>query len=158
MPRITFMNNLVYVALLAMAPISELRGAIPFGIASGPDFFSVWAIAVIFNIFVFFPIYFGLKLFYERFFSRFWWARKLIERVRRNGGPYIEKYGFWGLVIFVGTPLPITGAWTGTGAAWLMGLDWKKSFLAVSCGVIIASSIVSLVVLGFISGMEVFVK
>lgn len=152
------MDNLVCVALLAMVPIFELRGAIPFGVATGLDFTYVWAVAVIFNILAFFPVFFGLRLFYERFFSRFWWARKLIERVRRNGGPYIEKYGLLGLIIFVGTPLPVTGAWTGTGAAWLMGLDWKKSFLAVSCGVLIASAIVSLVVLGFVNGMEFFVK
>jgi uncharacterized membrane protein len=73
-------------------------------------------------------------------------------------GPKIETYGTWGIMIFVGIPLPITGAWTGTLGAWVLGLDRKHSMLAASAGVIMSATIVSLLlVLGKGVG-SIFVK
>jgi uncharacterized membrane protein len=66
---------------------------------------------------------------------------------------YVEKYGIIGLAVFVGIPLPVTGVWTGTGAAWLLGLDWRKSFLAICLGVAMSATIVSLLVFGFLNGI-----
>ena len=56
----------------------------------------------------------------------------------------IEKYGFWGMVLFVGIPLPGTGAWTGTLAASLLDMDFKKSVIAIIAGVILAGIIMGL--------------
>ena len=73
-------------------------------------------------------------------------------------GPKIRKYGMWGILLFVGIPLPITGAWTGTLGAWVLGLDRKRSMLAASGGVAMSATIVSLIlVLGKGVG-SVFVK
>jgi len=55
----------------------------------------------------------------------------------------IEKYGLLGVLLFVGIPLPVTGAWTGTLGAWLLGLKKRHLYLAVSGGVIMASIIVT---------------
>jgi uncharacterized membrane protein len=140
------------VIIATMLPIAELRGGIPLGIALGLPPLTVILLAVVTNCLVFFPIFFGLKLFYERLFSRFTWARRLMNRVHKKGGPYVEKYGIIGLAVFVGMPLPVTGAWTGTGVAWFLGLDWKKSFLAVCLGVMISAAIVSTITLGFMNG------
>ncbi|HIB85266.1 MAG TPA: ligand-binding protein SH3, partial [Chromatiaceae bacterium] len=60
---------------------------------------------------------------------------------------YIDKYGFWGLMVFVMIPLPVTGAYTGSFAAWIFGVKRRKAFLAVSLGVLIAGVIVTTVVL-----------
>lgn len=139
------------VILTTLAPVTELRGGIPLGIVLGLDPWLVILTAIIVNCLIFFPIYFTLYFLYEDFFARFGWAQRLIERVRRKGEPYVEKYGIFGLIVFVGIPAPITGAWTGTGIAWLLGLDWKKSFLAVCIGVLISATIVSAVVLGGLS-------
>jgi uncharacterized membrane protein len=145
------LNELFWVIVLSMSPISELRGGIPVGLALGLPPEAVILTAFLANAFVFFPVYFGLDLFYHRFFERFAWARKLMEGVHKRGAKSIEKYGVLGLAIFIGIPLPATGVWTGTGVAWLLGLDWKKSFVAAVLGVAIATAIVSAVVLGVIN-------
>jgi uncharacterized membrane protein len=126
-----------------MSPIAELRGGIPLGLALGLPLETVLITAILFNCLIFFPVYFGLDLLYERFFSRYRWARNLMENMRKKGKAYVDKYEMIGLAIFVGIPLPLTGAWTGTGIAWVLGLDWKKSFLSVSAGVVIAACIVT---------------
>ena len=73
--------------------------------------------------------------------------RRLVGRLHKKA-PFVKQYGWVALAVFIGVPLPFTGAWTGTGIAWLLGLDWKKSFLAVSLGVLMATIIVSIFALG----------
>ena len=146
--------ELLAVIITTMAPIAELRGGIPLGIALGLEPFLVIITAFIFNCLVFFPVYFALSILYGRFFVRFSWCRRLIERIQKRGKPYIERYGVLGLLFFVGIPLPMTGAWTGTGIAWVLGLDWKKSFLTICLGVLMATVIVSLLTLGVLNGMS----
>ena len=65
----------------------------------------------------------------------------------------IEKYEFWGLLFFVGIPLPGTGAWTGSLIAALLGMDKKKTFGAIVCGVLLASVIMYLISYVFIGGI-----
>ena len=65
----------------------------------------------------------------------------------------IEKYGFWGLVFFVGIPLPGTGAWTGCLIAAVLEMDRKKSFLAAMLGILIASVIMMLVSFGLLKAV-----
>lgn len=62
----------------------------------------------------------------------------------------IEKYGFWGLVLFVGIPLPGTGGWTGALIASLLKMDKKRAFLAILLGVVMASIIMMLISFGFL--------
>ena len=84
---------------------------------------------------------------YKRLFDKF------IIKTREKVGNKIEKYGFWGLMIFVMIPLPVTGAYSGSFAAWLFNIPKKKAFLAVSLGVIMAGIIVTTIVL---TGIEAF--
>ena len=65
----------------------------------------------------------------------------------------IEKYGFWGLVLFVGVPLPGTGAWTGCLIATMLRMDKKKAFLATLLGVVMASIIMMLVSYGVLANI-----
>ena len=65
----------------------------------------------------------------------------------------IEKYEFWGLVLFVGIPLPGTGAWTGSGIAALLHMDRKKAFLAIILGVIMATVIMSVISYGLLGAL-----
>jgi uncharacterized membrane protein len=67
-------------------------------------------------------------------------------------------YGLWGVLLFVGIPLPITGAWTGTLGAWVLGLNRKKSMLAVSGGVLMSATIVSLILILGKGVGSIFVK
>jgi uncharacterized membrane protein len=153
------LNEFLAVAVTSMLPIAEVRGGIPLGIMIFKlDPALTIAVSAITNTLVFFPVYFGLELFYERFFIRFGWARLLIERIHKKGKPMLDKYGIIGLAIFVGAPLPFTGAWTGTGIAWLFGLEWKKSFIVIAAGVLMAAAIVSTVLLLGLTGLGIFVK
>ena len=65
----------------------------------------------------------------------------------------IEKYEFWGLVLFVGIPLPGTGAWTGSLIASLLEIDIKKSSLAIFCGIIMATVIMYIVSYGLVGNL-----
>lgn len=137
--------------LITILPISELRGGIPLGISLGLDPLFTFFIAIIANALIFFPIFLALRLFYDKVLSRIPLFDKYLDRVRKIGKPKVEKYGFWGLTLFVAIPLPITGAYTGTILAWLLGMNWKKAFPAVGLGVIVAGVVVLLITLGVIS-------
>jgi uncharacterized membrane protein len=144
------------VFIIAMLPVAELRVAIPVGVSLGLPWPAVAALAIAGNMF---PIPFILLLFegvyrllrrwnvMERFF------RWLFARTRRNSG-LIEKYEATGLLIFVAVPLPLTGAWTGALAAWLMGMRFWPSFLSIFGGVVIAGIIVTaLSLLGWVGAV-----
>jgi uncharacterized membrane protein len=70
----------------------------------------------------------------------------------------MEKWGWLGLTLFVAIPLPITGAWTGTLGAWILGVSKKRTMLAVSIGVVVAWVIVTTVMLLGIEALQIFIK
>jgi uncharacterized membrane protein len=144
-------REIVLTLLATISPISELRGGIPIGISFGLDPLFTFFIAIIANALIFFPIFFILRLLYDKLLYRIPLFDKYLDNLRKRGKPKIEKYGFWGLTLFVAIPLPITGAYTGTILAWIVGMDWKKAFPAVGLGVIVAGVIVLLITLGIIS-------
>ncbi len=132
------------IIFISVLPWVELRGAIPVGIiVFGLNPVWVFLLSVLANILVIIPLLLLLEWGYS-------WARKyaFVERtvgkVREKGKRNVERYGFWGLAAFVAIPLPVTGAWTGSLVAWLFGLDKKRSFMAISLGVLIAGVAVAL--------------
>jgi uncharacterized membrane protein len=137
--------------LATVLPISELRGGIPLGISSGLPPWFVFLIAVIANALIFFPIFFALRLFYEKFLFRIPLFDRYLDSLRKRGKPKVDKYGFWGLFLFVAVPLPLTGAYTGTILAWLLGMNWRRAFPAVGLGVLVAGIVVFLITLGVTS-------
>ena len=141
-------REIAWVLLITVSPISELRGGIPLGISLGLDPWFTFFIAIIANALIFFPVFFALRLFYDKLLFRIPLFNKYLDNLRKRGKPKVEKYGFWGLTLFVAIPLPITGAYTGTILAWLLGMDWRKAFPAVGLGVIVAGVVVLLITLG----------
>lgn len=77
------------------------------------------------------------------------WLDKKVDKKKAQ----IEKYGFWGIVIFVGIPLPGTGAWTGCLIAAMLDMDKKKSFLAATLGVLLAGVIMMILSFGVLKGI-----
>ena len=141
------MNPLMVTGIISMVPIFELRGGIPIGIAAfKQNPFLVYLFAVVFNIIPVLPILLflnPLKRLLEnlpvfRGFFRFLSMRAEKNRV------LVERYEEFGLMLFVAVPLPVTGAWTGSLVAVLMGLKIGKSFLFISAGVLVAGVIVTL--------------
>ena len=147
------------VFIISMVPILELRGGL---LAAGPAFLDIptWRAIPICIIGNLIPIPFILLLIrpISAWLRRTKLFRPLVEKLEAKAmskSSQIEKYEFWGLVLFVGIPLPGTGAWTGSLIASLLGIDWKKAFLAVVIGVCMATVIMyflSYVVIGGIFG------
>ena len=145
---INILSNLpkeLTVFILGMMPVSELRGAIPFGVATGVPVNKVLLLAIVGNIVPVIPLLFLLEPLsnYLRRFPPFkvffdW----LFERTRRRAA-VVEKYKALGLVMFVAIPLPITGAWTGCLAATLFKIRLRYALLAITTGVLIAAVIVT---------------
>ena len=135
--------------IISMIPILELRGGI---LAAGPAFLNIptWRAIPICLVGNLIPIPFILLLIRPIFA----WLRKtrlfrpLVEKLEKkamNKSDQISRYEFWGLVLFVGIPLPGTGAWTGALIASLLGIDIKKSSLAIFCGIAMATVIMYIV-------------
>ena len=155
------MNPFLKIIILSLLPISELRGSIPVGLTSGLNIFIVYPLAVTCNLLVF-PIFYLFLSSLHHFLLRFKFYRisfeSFIQRTRRRTRLKIEKYGYLGLTLFVAIPLPVTGAYTGTLAAWFFKMDKRNSFFAVLLGVIIAGIIVSIVSILGIHIFDIFIK
>ena len=142
------MRSIALVIAATLSPISELRGGIPLGVSLGLDPLLTFLIAIIANALLFFPIFFGLRLFYDKFLSRFQLFNRYLENVKKRGKPKVDKYGFWGLTLLVAIPLPVTGVYTATFLSWLFAMDWKNASPPIALGVVIAGVIVLLATLG----------
>ena len=138
--------------LMAMVPIIELRGAIPYG--AGIAGLPIWQAALIAVLGNLLPVPF-LVVFTRDVFA---WMRnksdKLnsivlrMERKADKNKDVVLRYEFWGLVILVAIPLPGTGAWTGALVAAMMDMQLKRAFPAIALGVVVAAFIVTWVTYG----------
>ena len=150
------MNDYIYTILLSMLPIAELRGGIPYALSNDINPVTAYLISCGANMMVFPIVYIFMSFFHGMFSKIDWYSNlfdKIVIRTRAKVGDNIERWGFWGLMVFVMVPLPVTGAYTGTFAAWIFGIKKRKAFLAVSLGVLISGLIVSAI---FLSGAELF--
>ena len=146
------LRSIVILFLITLLPGLELRASIPVGIfggewvSAGLPWPLVAIICIIANILIGWGVFFLLNPmlnlirripFCERLVVRY------LERARKKLKPQIDKYGFWGLAIFIGIPLPLTGAYTGAAGAFTLGMDSKQFILATVVGFIIAGIIVT---------------
>ena len=153
------LKRYLIVFFVSMVPIIELRGAIPYGVGFGLPLWLTYCIAIVGNMLPVPMIYlFARKVLVwgsdkpviGKFFTF------CLEKGEKAGRKLQQKAGrglYWALLLFVGIPLPGTGAWTGTLAASLLDMDFKKSVLACIGGVLLAG-----VIMGGLSqlGVEVF--
>ena len=166
------MKNILYVFLISILPIIELRGAIPVGAALGVPFYLNYPAAVFGNLL---PVPFIL-LFIPKildFLARFRFFRPIVEWVRKKAHKYSDRIvdrengggikkprrfggAFWGLLLFVMIPIPGTGAWTGSLIASLFRLPKRSSFLAILLGVLGAGVIMCLASYGAVGFLKVF--
>ena len=137
-----------------MLPIIELRGAIPWAYFIGGLTLYESAFYSIIGNFLISPVVF---MFFKVFTSQIRKFNKgdrfilwLFERTRRRG-EIVSRRRYYGLVLFVGVPLPVTGAWTGMLAAYIFGLPLSKSLISILFGLILSSLIVcSLITMGLL--------
>ncbi|WP_300381146.1 small multi-drug export protein [Clostridium sp.] len=147
---LSFMPKEVIVFIISMVPILELRGGLVAASLLGIGMFKAIAICILGNLI---PIPFIL-LFITPIFN---WMKKtkllkpIVEKLEKKSmdkSKDIKKYEFWGLALFVGIPLPGTGAWTGSLIASLIEMDIKKAFTATGVGLVIATIIMSTISYG----------
>lgn len=147
----------ILVFIISLLPILELRGGLLAAALIGLDPVKSYIISIIGNVL---PVPFILLLITKilawmreskvKLFNRV--ANWLDEKVEKHKGQ-IEKFGYLGVVLFVGIPLPGTGAWTGSLIASVLNMDRKKTFLAVMVGIFMASIIMMLVSFGFLANI-----
>lgn len=151
------LGNEVICFIISLFPILELRGGL---LAASPAILDVplknaLIACIIGNLL---PIPFILLLIEKILESMEKWkltkkfALWLMEKADKHKGQ-IETYGFWGLVLFVGIPLPGTGAWTGSLIASLLHMPFKKSMLACIIGVFMAAVIMTVISYGLLGGL-----
>ena len=143
--------------IISMVPILELRGGL---LAAGPAFLNIpmWRaipVGIIGNLL---PIPFILLLITKIFVwmkgtKRLKPVVEKLEKKAMSQSANIEKYEFWGLVAFVGIPLPGTGAWTGALIAALLGIRFRKAFPAIVIGVCLAACIMTIISYGIVGGI-----
>ena len=139
----------------SMIPIIELRGAIPLGAALGLPWWQSYLLAVVGNmlpvpiilLFVKVVLDFMLKCKVMLFNKIANWVYSKAEKNREK----IEKYSFWGVAIFVGIPLPMTGAWTGSLVAAFINMKFWRAFFSALIGVLAAGVIMTLISYGVLA-------
>lgn len=156
------MKKYILVFLISMVPIIELRGAIPYAVGFGLPILPSYLVAIVGN-FLPVPVIFFFarkvlewgkdKKYIGKFFS---WC---LEKGNKGGEKLKAKAGagvYLALMLFVGIPLPGTGAWTGTLAASFLNLDFKKCVVAVLLGLILAGVIMLIASYGVVGAVSLF--
>lgn len=149
------LNKETVIFAISLMPILELRGGLLAATLLHVDFFKALAICITGNVLPI-PI---ILIFLEKILKLFekWkvtkkivtWLEKKVDSKRSQ----IDKYGYLGLILFVGIPLPGTGAWTGSLLAIMLGLNKKKSFICILIGVLLAAVIMSIVSYGILGSL-----
>lgn len=143
-------NHELAVFIVSMLPIIELRGAIPFGITLGIDWWLVYILSVVGNVL---PVPF-IILFFRPIIDYLEKTRlfgKLAQKLKKRTTSKIDgvnKYKMFGLFLFVAIPLPGTGAWTGAAIAAIMKMRIKHSLPTILLGVMAAGVIMTAVSCG----------
>ena len=133
--------------LISISPFGEGKVGIPIAIAiDNLPITTILLVGILGNLLIFPLLYKSIEisnkyLLKNRFYKKS--AIKLSLRARRKTKNVIGKYGAWGLMVFVMIPLPFTGAYIGTIASYIFGINYRKSLFAISCGVIISCTVIA---------------
>ena len=150
----------VYIFLVSMLPVLELRAAIPIGAATHVNIYLCYFISVIGNLLpIPFILIFIKKIIEYMSHSRISAFNKvanfLISKAEKRSDK-VNKYSLFGLFLFVAIPIPGTGAWTGALIAALMEMRFKKSFISIAAGVLVAGLIMCAASYGVVSFLKIF--
>ena len=138
---------------VAMVPVLELRGAIPFGLALGLPASLVYVLSVIGNLIPVPAIMLFIRTLFRWLRRRPWWGEKIdkLENRAHLKGRMVRKYRIPGLILLVAIPLPGTGAWTGALVATLFDIRIGVALPAILAGVLIAGGVMTAVSCGVLS-------
>ncbi len=153
--------RLVYAILLTLLPITELRAGLPLAISYALEnkvsLPLIFLIIILTNMIVVFALFLFLSFLHEKLLKFPVYKKGFglcLKRIQRKANKLEKRYPsleFLGLMLLVALPFPGTGAWTGTLVAWVLGLDKKRSAIAICCGIVLAGTLVFLATFGIIS-------
>lgn len=148
-------NKNILIFIVSMLPMLESRGGLIAASILDIEFIRAFIICFIGNIL---PIPFILLLIEKVFeiFKKWSFTKKIVTKLEKktlSKSDQINKYGYWGLLLFVGIPIPGTGAWTGALLAVLLHMNRKKSFIFISLGVLLAGIIMSILSYGILGNI-----
>lgn len=155
-------SQILWIILLTLTPFFELRASIPYGIlVAKMQWWWVFLIAVITNA-ILGPVLYILidKVLHvflkikslDKIYSKY------VEKTQRKIHPYVEKYGEYGVALFIGVPLPGSGSYSGALGSYILGLDFKKFTIANILGVLIAGIIVTIISVAGNGTLSFFLK
>ena len=156
-------RSIVILFLITLIPGLELRASIPMGILGGKLIESPLAwpyvvlACVISNILIGWGVFFLLDPMVKLVRKIGWCDRilsKYLDRAQVKLKPSVEKYGMWGVAVFIGIPLPMTGAYTGAAGAYALGMDRKQFMISNVVGVLIAAFCVTVICLMIQAGVN----
>ncbi len=138
-------EDVVVSGLWSISPLGEAKVGIPYGIAKGGNIYIIFLVCFLANVLVFPLMLFFLntvntQLLKWRFYKEY--AIKFAQKAKKGTKDKVKKYGFWGLMFFVMLPVPGTGVYAGTIAAFILKVEKNKAFWANCIGIFISSVIV----------------
>jgi uncharacterized membrane protein len=142
---------IIILVAVTLIPSLELRASIPWGIFQQGDKIAWWLVvivAVLANIVLGWGVFWIMGPVFNFIRKWGWFDRKIwpiLERTQHKLHPFVEKYGEFGVALFIGVPLPGSGVYTGAFGSYLLGLDKKKFAIANVIGVLIAAVAVTAV-------------
>lgn len=148
--------DLIIAMLWSISPFGEAKVGIPYALFNDVNIYLAFIFCLFANILIF-PIMLFFLDSVNRLFLKWRFYKKsavwVAKRAKTGAKKGVEKYGFWGLIVFVMMPLPGTGVYAGTIASYLFNFDRKKAFLANTIGITLSSIIVWTVTVLSIQGM-----
>lgn len=151
------LNDIITAMLWSISPFGESKVGIPYAIFNNVNYYLAFTVCFFANVMVFplmhfFLTYINKYLLKWRFYKKS--AIYIARKAKVGAGKNIQKYGFWGLLLFVMVPIPGTGVYAGTIAAWLFGLEKKRAFMANVVGVYLSCVIVWTITILTVEGIN----
>lgn len=149
--------ELLIAMLWSISPFGEAKVGIPYALLNGVNIYLAFIGCFLANVLVFPIMSFFLDV-VNRYFIRWYHYKKaaifVARRAKAGAGKNVTKYGFWGLMIFVLIPIPGTGVYAGSIAAYLFRIERKKAFLANTIGIFFSCVIVWATTLAAMEGFN----
>lgn len=154
-------EQILRIFFISMLPIGELRASIPLAVATYHWSYSLaFVVGVLGNLVFIYPLTLLLDTLLLKWVERGWFGYKLLQKIliraQTKTKDAYQKWAKWGLTVFVAIPLPLTGAWTGTVGARLLGLSRRDTCFYVGLGVVMAGVIVTLATFLVTKGIHIF--
>lgn len=138
-------SEILIAAMWSISPFGEAKVGLPYALLSGVNKYLAFGVCLTANILVFPVMQFFLNFINRRFLRWRFYKKSAVyvaRRAKNGAGKSVQKYGFWGLLTFVMMPIPGTGVYAGTIAAFLLGFEKKRAFMANCIGIFISCVIV----------------